>query len=161
MYVCIVCMYVWGQVGSYVVSTSGGSVVHVTPSAEDWMTVIIRTPHTPITCLHAHPSAPLLAVATISNTIQLWNYNTREVAELPIYQSVNQSNNQSNNQSINQSVACLIECFIDVRLHFSPNIFWANQSFLCLSFLFHSLTCFCAFCIHAFTPTHSRIPLDQ
>lgn len=64
---------------NYILATSKGCIVHVAPSVEDWMTVVVRSQEAPITAIAAHPSRHHLAVASYAGVLQIWNYETREL----------------------------------------------------------------------------------
>jgi hypothetical protein len=70
------------KVPSYVLTTSKGSLIHVAPGFEDFVTVVGQSQDAAVTCLASHPQRTMIAVGSYSGRLQVWNYASHTVGSV-------------------------------------------------------------------------------
>ena len=67
------------QIPEYIIATDSGIIAHIAPGVEDWMTVAVSSQPSHVVALASHPSKHIIATASYSGRLHVWNYQTRNV----------------------------------------------------------------------------------
>ena len=62
------------------IATESGIIAHIAPGVEDWMTVAVSSQPSHVVALASHPSKHIIATASYSGRLHVWNYQTRNVS---------------------------------------------------------------------------------